>query len=174
MTSRELHVIGIDPGGTTGWALLTIDSRMMYGDMPHEILEWDYGEVTGSEPEQVVSLCRLVRETQSLTYKRGPAVVVEDFDVQPHNPTTNLELLSPVRLAAMLAYAQFRGELADARLVLQGRRMAKDTATDHRLRAWGLWVEGSDHIRDAVRHAVTALRRAWDKSDFRLEMWNTS
>ena len=172
MTSRERHVIGIDPGGTTGWALLTVDVRMLTGEMQSKILAWDYDEITGDENEQVNALCRLAREVQGLTYKIGPALVVEDFDVQPYNPTTSPEMLSPVRLAAKLDYAAFRGELGDCKIVMQGRRMAKDTATDHRLHKWGLWVEGSDDIRDAVRHAMTALRRARDDEEFRQKMWN--
>lgn len=34
---------------------------------------------------------------------------------------------------------------------------AKSFATDHKLRALGLWTKGTDHARDATRHIVTRL-----------------
>jgi hypothetical protein len=171
MTPPRLHVVGIDPGATTGWVLLTVPRYSIYGEEESHILEWDYGEFYGDEDIQVRELCRLLREIQSLDYLIGPAAIVEDFDIPPHAPTTNPELLSPVRIAAKLAFAARIGMAGDARIVLQGRTIAKGTVTDERLKRWGYWVEGSDHIRDAARHAITALRRARDNPEFRDEIW---
>ena len=172
MPPANLHVIGIDPGETTGWCRLTVPRDCMYGDEPSTIIEWDYGEIVGGEFDQVAAIGRLVRETQGLDFGVGPAVVVEDFDIPPHAPTTDPVLLWPVRLAAMTAYACWRGEMGpDATVTLQGRTMAKQTATDDRLHAWGLYIKGSDHIRDATRHAIVALRRARGKREFRDQLW---
>jgi squalene cyclase len=72
----------------------------------------------------------------------------------------------------MLRYAEHRHELNDGRVILQNRAIAKSTATDDRLKAWGLYDTNSGpHARDATRHAITALRRARDKPKFRDEMW---
>lgn len=176
MAPSAIHVLGIDPGITTGWCLITVPRACIFGNEESKVLEWDYGEVTGSEPEQVVKLARLMREIQSLDYKVGPAVIVEDFTIQPHMVSTDPEVLAPVRIAAMIFYAAHRGECGDSRIILQNRQIAKETMNDDRLRRSGYWVEGSDHIRDATKHAITALRRASAASPsgraFRAEMWN--
>lgn len=167
-----LHVIGIDPGETTGWCRLTIPRDSMYDDEPGRIEEWDYGEFLGPDISQVIEICRLVRETQGLDFAVGPAVVCEDFDLMHENPTTDPVLLTPVRIASMLQYAQFRGDMGpDSLVTLQGRTVAKETATDDRLRHYGLYVKGSDHIRDATRHAWVAIRRAKQSEDVRAAMW---
>jgi hypothetical protein len=172
MTPPNLHVIGIDPGGTTGWARLTVPRESIYGRAPGEIIEWDFGQFYGPFEDQTHEIARLARETQSLDYKIGPALIVEGFDIMPSNPTTDQELLSPVVIAAQLQYAKYRGELSDARIVVQGRTMAMSTATDQRLKAWGLYHPGAEHARDATRHAITFIRRAKDKPELRDEAWN--
>lgn len=171
MPYPELKILGIDPGGTTGWARLVVPRKSIYGDEPRRIIEWEWGEVYGPEEKQVDELAGLVRATQGLSYQVGPAVVVEDFDIEPHNRTRDREMLSPVRIAAMLRYAQHLGKLQDAQIVMQGRQLAKGTATDDRLRHWGLYIKGSDHARDAMRHAITALRRASENPAFLEKMW---
>lgn len=169
MTPPHLHIIGIDPGASTGWARLTVPRASLYGNVPGKILEWDYGVFFGPENQQVIELCRLARGTQSLDYKIGPALVVEDFDYE--SQVRDKELLSPVRIAAKLDYAVSRGEADDARMILQSRGQAKSTVTDDRLRRWGFWVKGPDHIRDGFKHALTALRRAKASREFRDLLW---
>ena len=155
---------------TTGWALLTVPRLSIYGHEPGRFLEHDWGQFGGDEDAQVDALCSLVREIQSLDYKIGPAVVIEDFQIATH--VQGKEVLSPVRIAAKLAYARHLKRLGDARIVLQHRQIAKTTATDDRLKAWGLYAAGEQHARDATRHAVTAIRRAKASPEFREEMWN--
>ena len=178
MTPPHLHVIGVDPGKTTGWCRLTVPRASIFGDEAGAITEWDYGELTGPEPDQVMQIARLARETQGLDYLIGPAFVVEDFDIEPHNVTTDPELLSPVRIAAMLSFVFHLGShssvslTGDARMILQSRGQAKSTATDDRLKKWGLYAPGSDHVRDATRHAITAIRRAKTSPELRAQLWN--
>jgi hypothetical protein len=177
MTPPHLHVIGVDPGETTGWALFTVPRASIYDDDDPEIWGWDTGELKGPEDQQAIDLARLCREIQSLDYNIGPAVVIEDFDVGEIVTTDADVLYSPIRVASM-----FRMLVAlkvhttsiltgDARVVMQGRSLAKQTMTDDRLRRSGYWVEGSDHERDAVRHAITALRRAKTNPAFREQLW---
>lgn len=177
MPPPHLHVLGVDPGQTTGWCRVTVPRDTIYGDAPSEILEWDTGELYGPEPEQVIQLARLVRQIQSLDFKIGPALVCEDFDVSD-TVTTDAEVLySPVRIAAMIRMTMHLATVpsytplfGDALLVMQSRGMAK-RITDDRLHKAGLWTEGSNHERDATRHAIMALRRAKDKREFREQMW---
>jgi hypothetical protein len=180
MTAPHLHILGVDPGATTGWCRITVPRKTIYGDAPGEITEWETGEIKGDEPNQVRDLARLCRQIQSLDYKIGPAIVCEDFDVSKLVTTDAEVLYSPVRIAAMIrmcmalaAVPSYTPMFGDALLVMQSRGMAKSTATDERLRAWGLWTKGSDHERDATRHAITALRRAKQKPAFRAQMWRT-
>jgi hypothetical protein len=170
VTPPHLHVLGIDPGGTTGWALLTVPRGSIYGTERGRFIGHDWGQFYGAEPDQAEAICRLVREIQSLDYKIGPAVVIEDFQLNTH--VRGEELLSPVRLAAMIRYASHLRRLGDARVILQHRQIAKTTATDERLQAWGLYHKGEEHARDATRHAVTAIRRAKASPELRSEMWN--
>jgi hypothetical protein len=174
MPYPEIHVIGIDPGGTTGWARFTVPRDCMYGNERSSVVSWDYGELTGPEDVQVDNLCRLARQTQSLSYMVGPALVCEDWDVDPSFKNTDTEYLSPVRIAAKLGYAIHLGKANDSRLTLQGRSIAFTTMNDDRLRRSGYWVEGSDHIRAATRHAITALRRAKESDKFRDVLWNAA
>ena len=172
MPSREIHVLGIDPGGTTGWALVTVPRASLFGDEPSQILGWDYDEITGPEVEQVKALGRLAREIQGLSYMVGPAVVVEDFD----NATSvnDPEVFSPVRIAAMMMYAASRGEFGDSRIVLQKRGLAKGQITDERLRRWRLMPKTPEgHAADAMKHAMMALRRAGQSDRFRDSLWDS-
>lgn len=173
----EIHVIGIDPGGTTGWCRLTVPRKSLFGTDKSQIVEWDHGTFHGSEEDQVLHICRLVREVQGLSYRIGPALIVEDWDSDPSFKTTDKEALSPVRIGAMLRFAKAMSPtdtrhmlLGDATLTFQGRTIAKSTATDDRLKAWGLYVP-NDHIRDATRHAIVALRRARKDPALRTAMW---
>lgn len=171
MPPRHLNIMGLDYGGTTGWGLLVIPRESIFGDEPPEILEWDYGEFQGDEPSQAVNIARLIREVQGLDYPNGPAVIGEAWDIDTRFKSTDQETLSPVRLGAMLMLLQHQKLLGDATLHFQPRSLAKSTATDTRLKRWGLYVPGSDHQRDAIRHAITGLRRARENSDFAKKLW---
>lgn len=174
MPPKLLNIIGIDPGKVTGWALWKIPRASMYTGGDPEVVERYTGEIRGRESDQVFKLCRFFRTVQGLDYKLGPAVVCESFDFG--SPLSDPEVYSPVRIAAMLKFAFEQKSLkqcGDARLVMQSRTIAKSTATDERLKAWGLWTPSSaDHERDAERHIVTALRRARQKREFRDRLWD--
>jgi len=169
----ELKVIGLDPGGTTGYCIVWVPRECIYDprNTQPEILEVRTGEFGGDEVEQARSISGLCRSTQGLDYMVGPALVIEDWDIEHTNRTSDPEMLSPVRITAMLRYAKMRKELLDSRIVMQKRKLAKETFTDERLHAAHMYTKGSDHIRDATRHALTALRRARADKEFRQVMW---
>jgi hypothetical protein len=168
---KEIHILGIDPGAGTGWCRLTVPRESIFGTEQSRIVEWDYGCLYGEEEDQVSALCQLVLETQGLAYKLGPALMVEDWDQDPSFKSTDREALSPVRIGAMLRYCLHIGKMGDATLSFQGRTQAKGTATDARLKAWGLYVAGPDHQRDAIRHAIVGLRRARENPALAAVMW---
>ena len=171
MITRDIHIIGIDPGGTTGACLLTVPRDSIYGKSPGRIVKWEVWEESGDEAEQVRSLCRVSREVQSLDYQIGPALVIEAWDSDPTFRSTDPEALSPARIGGMFLYAALRGDLSDARVNFQSRTQAKQYITDDRLRSRGMYTVGSDHIRDATRHALTALSRAKKSAELRYEFW---
>lgn len=171
MPPKNLHVMGIDPGSTTGWYNITFPRLCIFGDEPAQIIEVDYGEFNGDEARQAVELARLAREIQSLDFKYGPAMIVEQWDSDPSFKSTDPEVLSPVRIGAMLSLLKYQKQVGDATLHFQSRALAFGTATDERLHKWKLWVAGSDHIRAASRHAIVALRRARENPEFARELW---
>lgn len=151
---------------------MVVPRKCFFEDQPSEIIDWATGEIDGPEEEQVIKIARWAKQMQGMTYKVGAAFVVEDFDLMIQNPTTDTAMLSPVRIAAMLGYAARTNQMGDARIVMQGRTIAKTTITDDRLKRLGYWTSGSDHERDATRHVITALRRASQDWDLRDELWN--
>ena len=75
-------------------------------------------------------------------------------------------LLAPVRLLAKLGYV---GRTLPFPVVQHSPRDAKDIATDERLRRWGLYTPGPDHVRDATRQVVMVTRKMVERN-FRLSM----
>jgi hypothetical protein len=171
MPPNHLHVLGIDPGGVTGWYLITVPRDCIFGDGPSSILEHDWGEFSGPEPQQAIEIARLAREIQSLDYLVGPAIICEAWDQDPTFHSTDPEALSPVRLGAMLTLLKAQKMLGDSTLTFQSRSLAFSTVTDDRLHRWNLWVKGSDHVRAALRHGITALRRARENPEFAKQLW---
>lgn len=166
----ELHIIGIDPGGTTGVTRITIPRLSIFGNQAPEIIEWDYFAVNGTEPKQAVEIARYARETQSLAYLVGPALLSEAWDQDPDFKSTDSEPLSPVRINAMLRLLDYQHLLGDSTLNFQPRALAMQFATDERLKKRGLYVDHKD-IRAATRHAITGLRRARENPEFASILW---
>jgi len=171
MPPKNIHLMGVDPGGTTGWYNLTVPRDCIFDDAPSRIIEHDWGEFTGPEARQAIELSRLVREIQGLDYKVGPALVVEQWDQDPTFKSTDPEALSPVRIGAMHELLREQKNLGDATVTFQSRSLAFSTVTDERLQRWRLWVKGSDHVRAALRHGITALRRARENPEFAIQLW---
>jgi len=173
VTTKHLHIMGIDPGHTTGWTRLTVPRYSIFGDEYPEITEWDYGEFTGPLARQAVEIARLARETQGLDYKTGVALVCEAWDQDPKFKSTDPETLSPVRIGAQLELLREQGLLGDSTLHFQSRTLIHATAvSDERLKKLGMYVPGSDHIRDSTKHAIIGLRRAAeDPFTFGLALW---
>lgn len=173
MPPNTLKIMGVDPGGITGWAVFEFPRLSMFGDEEPEIVSWDTGEFFGSEEEQALQIAAKAVGVQGMDYKLGPAVVVEDWDYG--SPLRDPQVYSPLRIAAQLRLLHHMGRFGDARLVFQSRTMAKKTFTDERLRFYGYYVPNSrNHEKDAVRHALTALRRARMKTSVANKLWDAS
>lgn len=158
----QISILGLDPGGTTGWSLLVIpkeiDGTDVFSHKLDKILEnivnWDHGEIVtlGAEDESAYRLSSLIMQ------RPGIAVVVEDFILRAERKEKSRELLSPVRITAKLESYLWRMQ---CKMFLQQPAQAKTTVTDERLRLWGcIPPDGlTDHARDADRHVILFLRR---------------
>lgn len=161
LSSTQPTVLAFDPGGTTGWSLLTVPAKMLVSrecsltKLFESRLDWKHGQICGPEPVQTTEMLRLCR------LNRRACILVEDFTLRMFNQ--DKEILSPVRLTAMLDYALH--SRYDTRTTFrQQPSEAMDVVTDAYLKQLGLYERkgGMGHARDADRHAVLWLRKAHD------------
>lgn len=145
------QVVAFDPGGTTGWAAFGVhDVAMLDKEYPilANVAHWAAGEFVGAldgQLDEMVALCEAWEDAE---------VVCEDFILRQFLP--GRDVLDPVRLEFALRCA-----VRPRPVTLQQPSLAMSVATDDRMRDWGYWtpLAGKPHARDAVRHAVTYLRR---------------
>jgi hypothetical protein len=179
ITYSEATVIAIDPGGTTGWSLMSVHPESLtnpHADFLENIFTHQHGQVdcgshrgnldsslhtgisTDGEFSGVYDLAELIESWPA------SAVVIEDFTLRQQRK--DRDLLSPVRITAALGF----------RLWLKGRDYhvqqpadAKTTCSNLRLREWGMYdsVGDLEHARDADRHAILFLRRCKKSARFR-------
>jgi hypothetical protein len=161
-TRHTLTVIGVDPGVTTGWAAITVPTDTIFGDAPGEIVSHRWGMLEGPESAQAKAFCRIAKRYI------WPTMAMEDFDARkPQHTSHDSPYLAPVRVAAVIKFCIQTGMAgAVCGLEWQMPGIAMDTATDERLKTWGLYTPGKDHPKDATRHAITLIRRA--KADAKL------
>lgn len=152
-------ILGVDGGITTGLSMITVPRDSLIGDEPGKILSHDTWETTGSLRMQV-------RQVTSLALRASaffPCLIVcEDFDLGGNRLTgsgAENDVVASLRFGAALRYAVTSGQADRSVLVFQGRTLAFSAAGDERLKKWKLYTEGSDHKRDATRHAITMIRR---------------
>jgi hypothetical protein len=168
--------MGVDPGVTTGWAIGWFDRDSIFGNSPlfpageegcREII---YGQFVGNEDRQADDLIDKAIENNV------DVMVIEDFELR--KLLKSRELLSPVRIGHKISYGMYiinaRGSRADRPLRIEWQlpALAMSTATDERLKLWGVYHRGQQHARDGVRHVVTFARRAKDKREIRDRIWN--
>lgn len=183
ITYGEAAVIAIDPGGTTGWSLMTVHPEALtepQADLFENIFVHQHGQVdcgshrgnlgtslhegisTDGEFSGVYDLAELIRAWPSA------AVVIEDFNLRQMR--MDRELLSPVRITAALGNAMW---LDGRDYHVQQPSDAKNVCSDARLKQWKMYdtVGGLRHARDADRHAILFLRKAKIKKEFRAQAW---
>lgn len=158
-------VIALDPGGTTGWCVLAVHPESLVEPdvtILGNILWWTSGQFTGTEYKQNSQIIDLI---ECWPYA---AVLLEDFILRKQ--LRSRELLSPVRITSVIEYEL---ERVGRPCFKQQPSEAKNTATDDRLKNWGLYRRegGEEHARDATRHAITFLRRAKDRPNIRHRAW---
>lgn len=173
-------VIALDPGGTTGWSVMSVHPDALI-DPEVSIIDnlqyWTHGQTdcgatkgnlgrskhagisTSGEAAGVAEIIGLLRAWP------GAAVVIEDFIVRQFNQ--DRDFLAPVRITG--AISQWLWQLSRDYYVQQPA-FAKTTATDARLKQWGIYNQsgGLVHARDADRHAIVFLRQCKMDPAFRI------
>jgi len=161
--TEYVTAVWLDPGGTTGWSVMSVDPRALVDPdvkILDSIFHWAQGEVVGPEHDQADEIAELICAWP------GCVVGIESFALRQYRK--DADLLSPVRLGAQISWAASRGggagvaaEVGRAPVVWQTPETAMSTATDDRLKEWGLYVRegGLGHARDATRHNITWYRK---------------
>lgn len=162
---RGISVLAIDPGGTTGWSLLNLANlpggtwNMNFSEIMENKISWEHGEVDtrGNENKAVESICNVIKLWPTA------AVVLEDFILRPERRESSRDLLSPVRINAILTHTLWRQGRTP---ILQSPQIAKTTCTDLRLKEWNCYTPdgGLGHARDADRHIILFVRRCMGDS----------
>lgn len=179
MLPMSATVISLDPGGTTGWSVMDVHPEALTDpDVPilGNINLWSHGQVdcgstkgnlgtsshagisTTGEAAGVAELVGLCRSWP------GACVVIEDFIVRRFDQSR--DFLSPIRITAAISQWLWQQNRS---YFVQQPAYAKTTATDDRLRHWGLYERsgGQNHARDADRHSITFLRKCKADKEFR-------
>jgi hypothetical protein len=159
-------LISIDPGGTTGWSIMQVHPEALCRpSVPvlRNVLHWTHGELVGPEIVQTNEIIKMVQEWP------GACLLVEDFILRMRN--MDRELLSPVRIRAMLSYGLDMAGLSE--YFSQSAGDAKETVNDDRLKRWGFYQRagGLGHARDADRHSLTWLQSCKKYAWLRARCW---
>lgn len=149
--------IWFDPGTTTGWAVFGVWPEAMELGGPKilpNIAAWSAGEFVGTFEQIVDSMMDLVEAWGDQSH-----VGYEDFILRKFSMAR--ELLDPIRISERFEDRMYRMNRLWQLEKPQQPALAMSCATDDRLKAWGFWnpLTGQPHARDAVRHAITYLRR---------------
>jgi len=163
-TNGDPTVVAFDPGGVTGWAVVSVHPVAVLDPaypITTNITHLAVGHFNGSEFDQVESMLQLCEDWL------GCAKVTENFILMTSN--TGEALLAPVRINAAFRYGLGR----KARLWRQNPALAKTTITDDRLKIMGLYEQtvGKEHGRDALRHALTFWKRIKTQPALRKEVF---
>jgi hypothetical protein len=149
---ESFQVLAFDPGGTTGWSLLAVHPEAMGGDPEvhvigkhGNVLWWTAGQITGrrnSQVDEMLSICMAFPSAR---------IVSESFRARG----ANVILLS-AEINAILSYQLERQQ---REVVTQTPAEAMQFCTDDRQKAWGFWIPGQEHARDATKHGLLYLAR---------------
>lgn len=156
----SLVVVSFDPGVATGWSIIRVPAELLVAlGMVQSIrhMKSRCGEfVGGSVSASVDRALELCRQTYDKLCEPGDgfAIVTEGFTLRMMSMDPSL--LEPVRFNAIL-HDRLRGTGMGA--VEQSPSDAKKSVSDERLKLWGLWRPGPDHMRDGLRHGLLFCRR---------------
>lgn len=142
-------LLALDPGETTGYAVFECSSTS-------RPLVSESGHLFSNPVEKGIdALGELINRT------KPNYIVCEDYKIygwksashswsELHTP----QLIGCIRMFAYTLKIPFRKEMAQE---------PKGFVTDDKLRAWGLYIKGKKHARDAIRHGIFFLLFTYNK-----------
>lgn len=172
------YIVGVDPGVTTGIAILGWDSDKTPSveNVAYTLDQFTYGNsgsVTDNRSDNEIEMIQDIAESilvNAWGFDGPPVVwlVMENFT--PRQANSSPEYLSPVRIASGVIAAIISRVQCDSHLeyppivnlVYQSPADAKNICTDERLEKWGFKQKNDSdtrHARDGLRHAVAWLRK---------------
>lgn len=137
-----MKIVALDPGGTTGIAHTVYDKRSKR-----------FAKIVTSElgPQEHH------KELYRFLIDESPHVVVcERFIHQNRKDEDSAAGVGSVELISgeYIGVARLYCDLTDKTVVLQTPAQAKKLWTDDKLKTLDLWIKGSTHKRDAIRHLL--------------------
>jgi hypothetical protein len=161
-------VVAIDPGGSTGWAILQVHPDCLTNPAQYRILDniffKAWGEYNGAEIDMSLQVADLMAEWE------GAAFLIEDFILREFS--MDRALLSPVRITSHLEWHCTTAYSPPRPVFKQNSELMLSSVTDERLKRWGLYDRHSgDHAREATKHAIIFLRRAMMDPSLRADAW---
>lgn len=157
------HVLCVDPGESTGWCSLRWNRGV------YSIGAFGTARMTGAGHDWDPAERRLYDQVDKwlteVTVDRGiDVLVLEDFVLYSaftgRTPTADRVGLSAVRVSSCLL-AVLHADEWSGQVVRQSSSVVNGKSrlvSDDQLRAAGLWIlpkqGGTEHVRDAIRHAV--------------------
>lgn len=167
-SKTRIGVFAIDPGGTTGvaWGVFSwkgtvgktvAEGQLMGSDQVGIDHEVEHAHEVLAHYERFCALCHRAGVKRIV-------LIIEDFVLRPQVATKGREMLSPVRITAILEGIAWGRYGAKLDYVLQGPSEAKGFATNDRLKRWGVQTHGGGrHAKDAWRHIAVYLAKLTTK-----------
>ena len=127
------RVLTLDPGDTTGWAMLE------HGSLAHS------GQVAGTT----------ARITELFDLYAPTLVIFEEFVLYPWKSAQ--QSFSNLPTARLIGAIELLAEQRRIPVLGQGANLAKGVIDDQKLKNLFLYQSGKRHANDAIRHAVYAM-----------------
>lgn len=135
------HVLGLDPGETTGWAHFYDYKLVECGQLNTKTVPYAYA-----------SLQPLFQGIVSKADGTPIEVAIEDYRI--YSWKSDDHKWAAVHTVKVVGLCELLCALYQLTHNLRMAQNAKKFVTDEKLKAWGIYVTGQKHARDAIRHAV--------------------
>jgi len=142
-------ILTFDPGETTGWSSWAkeIDAKE-----PPKLVKW--GQLNTKTLRNAIELEESVKNLLmgSNDTSRPNVVVIEDYRI--YEWKTDEHAWSSVHTIQLIGLIKTYCIQNNIPYVMQSAQIAKQFATDEKLKDWDFWQPGMRHARDAIRHGI--------------------
>jgi hypothetical protein len=138
------RILAFDPGETTG-------ACNFYGAELKEAVQLP----TGLMPTAAVAVRNWINQYTEETGFKPDAIVIENYRV--YSWKTDDHAWAEMHTSRLIGAIELICHDLGIPLHKQSAQNAKGFCTDDKLKAWGFWMRGERHARDAIRHAVFYL-----------------